>query len=172
MYGMTAPASVQDLSDNINAMMVDCVNQSDRNTIGNLFPVGAATGNGMLESGVDPELIINVPFNQPCRLTGVLFRAPDNDQKPCHVKLFCNKRCGFEDMEDQATEEVDLDWTDADPPFAQALISLRPARWVHTACVSVAITSNTGGAPTTVLKSLLFLGQKKDAANAGTALGG
>ena len=117
------------------------------------------------ESDCDAEVLLNIPFTQAVRLTGLALAAPaagaagaDPDAAPRAVRLFVNRpSLGFaEAASDPAAQELELSAADAAHPGA--VLPLRAARFKGVTCLGVYVSSNAGDAETTQIGALRLLG--------------
>ena len=117
------------------------------------------------ESDCDAEVLLNIPFTQAVRLTGLALAAPaagaagaDPDATPRAVRLFVNRpSLGFaEAASDPAAQELELSAADAAHPGA--VLPLRAARFKGVTCLGVYVSSNAGDAETTQIGALRLLG--------------
>ena len=114
------------------------------------------------ESDCDEQLLLNIPFNQAVRLTGLSLAGPGADAAgadpgalPRQVRLFVNRpSLGFAEAEaDPATQEVELTLD-----TLGSLIPLKAARFKGVTSLAVVILTNAGGVDTTQVGCLKLFG--------------
>jgi hypothetical protein len=118
-----------------------------------------------LESDTDDQLLVNIPFTQAVRLTGLALAGPsagapgsDPDAAPKTVRLFVNRpSLGFAEAEaDPSAQDIELSPGESTHPGA--VIPLRAARFKGVTSLAVFIAANAGGADTTQVGSIKLSG--------------
>lgn len=82
-----------------------CLNEAKEHPLSSILgPEKGPRGNSYLESDVDPELLISIPFQDPVKLKAIsIFSVISPSQAPKTVKLFINQpNIGFDDAENEA----------------------------------------------------------------------
>ncbi|KAG0354538.1 Thioredoxin-like protein 1 [Gamsiella multidivaricata] len=146
-----------DISDQITLNQVDCLNQQAANHIRNALK----TDDTFLESDVDEQLIISVPFNQAIKLHSLKIVPKDIAHAPKTIKLYVNKlTLGFDEAESvQETQTIVLTEKDYE---GNGLIPLRFVKFQNVTSVILFIEDNLGDEETTQIKQLVFIGSPLD----------
>ncbi|KAF7304607.1 PITH domain-containing protein [Mycena kentingensis (nom. inval.)] len=147
----------------IDSTQLHCLNESSAHTIASILAQKTfnTTSSYLLSDDGDPELLLNVYFNQTVRLRELVFKAGATaeamDQAPKQVKLLVNRpSIGFEDMEGE--EPAQLIELSAEDVACGRPIPLRFVRFQAVNSLHIFITSNQNGAEETRLDALDILG--------------
>ncbi|RKP04537.1 PITH domain-containing protein, partial [Thamnocephalis sphaerospora] len=156
-YGVAGQVDITHL---VNKAQVDCLNQHGEHNVQQLF-----SDQGHLESEVDPQLMIAVPFQQSVKLHSLkLIPVKDKlDQAPKTIKLYANQQSlGFDEANDVgATQQIEL--TEAD--FAEDVtVPLRFVKFQSVNNLVLFIESNQADDEDTptLLSRLIFIGAPVD----------
>ncbi|KAI8369754.1 PITH domain-containing protein [Blakeslea trispora] len=142
-----------DLTEYITPNQMDALNQQEDNNVKNIFKDDDA----YLESDVDEQLIISVPFNQPVKLHSIQFKVPSVDHAPKTIKLYANRTVlGFDDTDSvKETQTIELKPED----FEQdAIVPLRFVKYQNITHLILFIEDNQQETDTTQLQQLTFIG--------------
>jgi hypothetical protein len=157
--GSAAPlvAGHSDVSEQITLNQVDCLNQQTANHVRNALK----SDDTYLESDVDEQLIISVPFNQAIKLHSLRIIPKDITHAPKTVKLYVNKlHLGFDEADSvQETQTITLTEKDYE---GNGLISLRFVKFQNVTSVILFVEDNLGDEETTQIKQLVFIGSSLD----------
>jgi len=148
------PPGHEELTEHITANQLDALNQKGGHDVKNILSKDAS----YLESDVDEQLIISVPFNQTVKLHSLKLVAESKDHAPKTIRLYVNRSTlGFDEADSvEPTQVLELTVEDyAD----DKLIPLRFVKWQSVSSVVIFIESNIGEKDTTQLKQLIFVGQ-------------
>lgn len=157
--GSAAPlvAGHSDVSEQITLNQVDCLNQQTANHVRNALK----SDDTYLESDVDEQLIISVPFNQAIKLHSLRIIPKDIAHAPKTVKLYVNKlHLGFDEA-DSVEETQTITLTEKDYE-GNGLISLRFVKFQNVTSVILFVEDNLGDEETTQIKQLVFIGSSLD----------
>ncbi|CAG8779235.1 2648_t:CDS:2, partial [Racocetra fulgida] len=92
-----------DINEFITLNQVDCLNLNENHVTKSIF----TKGDTYIESDVDEQLLISVPFNQAVKLHSIKLVAKDIEQAPKTIKLYANRiNIGFDETD--STEETQL----------------------------------------------------------------
>ncbi|KAI1314622.1 Thioredoxin-like protein 1 [Mortierella claussenii] len=151
-------AGHSDISDQITLNQVDCLNQQNANHIRNALKADET----FLESDVDEQLIISVPFNQAIKLHSLKIVPKDIAHAPKTIKLYVNKlTLGFDETDSvQETQSIQL--TEQDYESNGGLIPLRFVKFQNVTSVILFVEDNLGDEETTQIKQLSFIGSPLD----------
>ncbi|KAI8070706.1 PITH domain-containing protein [Gongronella butleri] len=156
-----APGHV-DLTDIITPNQMDALNQQDEHNVKNIFK----SDTSYLESDVDEQLIITVPFNQPVKIHSLKFKVGDQDKAPKTIKIFANRQhLGFDDVESiNETQTIELT-----PKHFEdnVIVPLRFVKFQNITSVVLFIEDNQGDEETTALQQLIFIGSPVESTNMG-----
>ncbi|RIB26308.1 galactose-binding domain-like protein [Gigaspora rosea] len=146
------------LNEYIDLTQIECLNQNDDNNIKNVFN----DDDTYLESDVDEQLIISIPFKQYVKLHSIFIIPTDIEHAPKTIKLFAN-RCnlGFENVEDiEETQLFQLTKND----FVDNIIKipLEFVKFQNVFQITVFIENNFGNKDTTSFKELVLIGTPRE----------
>ena len=120
------------------------------------------------ESDTDAQLLLNIPFTQAVRLTGVALSGPAPDAAGCDaaaaprsVRLFVNRpSLGFAEAEaDPAAQEVEVGGEGGGGGGGEAVvIPLKAARFKGVTSLALFFQANAGGAETTQVGCVKLFG--------------
>ena len=138
-------AANKDLNKYIDMKRLKVLNATQESNVKFLFE---DCMNG-IESRVDPQIIIVVPFTEPVKLTSISIEAPNDDSAPTEIELFANiTDVSFSDVDNLvATETLSLTEEDLSPTSAN---KLKPMKWNNVSSVVIFIRENRGSESTTV----------------------
>ncbi|KAF9186544.1 Thioredoxin-like protein 1 [Haplosporangium sp. Z 767] len=153
----TLVAGHNDISDQITLNQVDCLNQQNANHIRNALKADDT----FLESDVDEQLIISVPFNQAVKLHSLKIVPKDIAHAPRTIKLYVNKLAlGFDETDSvEETQAIVLSEKDYE---GNGLIPLRFVKFQNVTSLIIFIEDNLGEEETTQIKQLMFIGSPLD----------
>ncbi|KAF9094566.1 Thioredoxin-like protein 1 [Mortierella sp. AM989] len=153
----TSVAGHGDIADQITLNQVDCLNQQTANHVRNALKADDT----YLESDVDEQLIISVPFNQAVKLHSLKIVPKDIAHAPKTIKLYVNKLAlGFDETDSvQETQTVVLSESDYE---GNGLIPLRFVKFQSVNSVIIFVEDNLGDEETTQIKQLVFIGSSLD----------
>lgn len=115
-------------------------------------------GSSYLESDVDPELLITIPFLEPVKIKGIsIFSGVSPSQAPKEVKLFINhNQMDFGDAETSSpAQELKLS---ADDVKGEKL-ELRLVRFQNVRSLHIMVKSNQEDEETTRIDSIDLFGE-------------
>ncbi|KAI9311029.1 PITH domain-containing protein [Dichotomocladium elegans] len=156
-YGITGHS---DLTEHITANQIDALNQQEDHDIKNIFK----SDDSFLESDVDEQLLINVPFNQPVKIHSIKFKAKNIAQAPKTVKIYVNRQnLGFDEADSvQETQTIVLEPKD----FEQDnVVNLRFVKFQNVTNLVLFIVDNQEDEETTQLQQLILIGSPIEATN-------
>lgn len=142
----------------ISSKGLTCLNESSAHPLNSIIgPERGAKGTSYLESDVDPELLIAIPFNEPVKLKSIsLFSAISPEQAPKSIKLYINHlSLDFGDCENQkATQEMELSADDV----KGGKVELRFVRFQNVRSLHILVKDNQGDEETTRIDSIDIFG--------------
>ncbi|KAG0358563.1 Thioredoxin-like protein 1 [Podila minutissima] len=146
-----------DLTDQVTLNQVDCLNQQNVKNVRNALK----TDETFLESDVDEQLIISVPFNQSIKLHSIKIVPKDIAHAPKTVKVYVNKlTLGFDETDSvEETQTIVLSEKDYE---GNGLIPLRFVKFQNVNSVILFVEDNLGEEETTQIKQLIFVGSPLD----------
>lgn len=144
-----------DINEFITLNQIDCLNQQENNNVRNLFK----KDDTILESDVDEQLLISIPFNQSVKIHSIKLVIKDTAHAPKTIKLYANRLdLGFDETDSiEATQIIELSEKDYEKDGG-AIIPLRFVKFQSITNVVLFIYDNLGGEETTQLKELIFIG--------------
>ncbi|CAO3613557.1 unnamed protein product [Cunninghamella blakesleeana] len=151
-----------DLTDIITPNQMDALNQQNEHNVKNIFK----NDDSYLESDVDEQLIISVPFNQPVKLHSLKFKVADKAKAPKTVKIYANRQnLGFDDTDSvKETQTIELEPKDFED---DAIVNLRFVKFQNIVNVVLFIADNQEDEDTTALQQLIFIGSTVEQTNMG-----
>ncbi|KAG0380144.1 Thioredoxin-like protein 1 [Mortierella sp. AD032] len=155
--GAPLVAGHSDMSEQITLKQVECLNQQTANHVRNALNADET----FLESDVDEQLIISVPFNQAIKLHSLRIIPKDIAHAPKTVKLYVNKlHLGFDEADSvEETQTITLSEKDYE---GNGLISLRFVKFQNVTSVILFVEDNLNDEETTQIKQLVFIGSPLD----------
>lgn len=138
-----------------------CLNQEATHPIDNALNWG---NDAFLQSDADEQLLINVEFQQPVKLSALNLKGVDQESAPRNVKVFINRpNIGFEEAEDdEATQSIELG---QDESTSDAKTDLKFVKFQRVNTLQIFIANNHGDSEITKLKSLQFFGSTGETSN-------
>ncbi|KAI3426924.1 hypothetical protein D9Q98_006868 [Chlorella vulgaris] len=153
-----------DLNELIEWPALECLNQQPGHTVQNALKQGYREDDGLfLESDTDEQLLIHIPFNTACKLSGLVIKSTKTDQAPKKVKLFVNRpTIGFSEAADSAgVQELELSEEDVEGKQLQ----LKLVKFSKVNVLTLFVESNQGDEDTTVIQKLAVFGSGGDTFN-------
>ncbi|KAJ8656795.1 thioredoxin [Lichtheimia ornata] len=149
-----------DLTDVITGNQIDALNQQEEHNIKNVFK----SDDTYLESDVDEQLIISVPFNQPVKIHSIKFKAKNVAQAPKTVKIYANRQTlGFDDADSiKETQTLELEPKDFED---DAVVNLRFVKFQNITSLVLFVVDNQEDEETTQVQQLIFIGSPIEATN-------
>ncbi|KAF9425139.1 Thioredoxin-like protein 1 [Podila epigama] len=147
-----------DLTDMVTLNQVDCLNQQTTNNVRNALK----NDETFLESDVDEQLIISVPFNQSVKVHSIKIVPKDIAHAPKTIKVYANRlTLGFDET-DSVEETQTIELTEKDYEDNNGLIALRFVKFQNVGYVILFVEDNLGGEETTQIKQVVFIGSAID----------
>mmetsp|Transcript_19205 Transcript_19205/g.41470 ORF Transcript_19205/g.41470 Transcript_19205/m.41470 type:complete len:173 (-) Transcript_19205:236-754(-) len=148
-----------DLIDNISYSGLECLNQSASHSCANALKQGYREDDGLyLESDADEELLINIPFNQKCKLQSIVIKGPADGSAPKVVKLFVNNTTfGFSNAQPPAQPAQEIKLT-AEQVQKGEPIQLKLVKFSNVTYLNIFIESNQEGTETTKVQKIALFG--------------
>ncbi|KAF0383902.1 DUF1000-domain-containing protein [Gigaspora margarita] len=142
-----------DINEFITLNQVDCLNLKENHVAKSIFTKDGS----FIESDVDEQLLISVPFNQAVKLHSIKLVSKDIEHAPKTIKLYANRiNIGFDETD--STEETQLLQLTQKDYEENAIVPLRFVKFQNVTNISLFIEDNIGDEETTVLKELIFIG--------------
>jgi hypothetical protein len=156
----TTPAdNTMSLLSHITSKGLTCLNESPDHRLSSIIgPSPGPKGTSYLESDVDPELLISIPFNDTVKLKSiVIFSAISPEQAPKNVKLFINQlSMDFGDAETlQPAQEIELKRSEV---VGGSKIELRFVRFQSVRNLHILVKDNQEDEETTRIDSIDLFG--------------
>ncbi|KAI8062803.1 PITH domain-containing protein [Gilbertella persicaria] len=149
-----------DLTEYITPNQMDALNQQEKNNVKNIFKDDVS----YLESDVDEQLIISVPFNQPVKLHSLQFKVPCLANAPKTVKIYANRTVlGFDDAD--AVKETQVLELKPEHFEQDAIVNLRFVKYQNITHIMLFIEDNQEDEETTKIQQLVFIGSPVEATN-------
>jgi hypothetical protein len=117
-----------------------------------------------LESDVDEQLLISIPFNQAVKVHSIKLVAKDIEHAPRTVKIYANRlNIGFDETDSiEATQSLELSKTIYEE---NAIIPLRFVKFQNITNIALFVQDNLGDEETTIIKGLHFIGSPVETTN-------
>ncbi|KAG0255166.1 Thioredoxin-like protein 1 [Actinomortierella ambigua] len=158
--GSTPPlvAGHSDLAEQITLSQVSCLNEQHENNVRNALKKDES----FLESDVDEQLLITVPFNQAVKLHSLKIVPKDFAHAPKTIKLYANRvTMGFDDA-DSVKETQILELAEKDYKENGGLVSLRFVKFQSVSSITIFVVDNQEDEETTQIQELVFIGSSLD----------
>ncbi|KAJ3400969.1 hypothetical protein HDV05_000752, partial [Chytridiales sp. JEL 0842] len=153
-----ALAGHSDITSFITVNQIECLNQSDAHGVKNIF----TKNNQFLESDVDEQLIIVIPFNQVVKLHSIKLSAP-LDKAPKTIRTFINRATTLSFDEADSIEPVEVLELTEKSYDEGTIIPLRFVKYQNVHCLTLFIADNLKGEETTVVNQLILYGSPVEA---------
>ncbi|CAG8612292.1 8637_t:CDS:2 [Ambispora leptoticha] len=142
-----------DINEFITLNQIDCLNQLENHNVRNAF----TKDDSYLESDVDEQLLISIPFNQSVKLHSLKITAKDIEHAPKTIKLYVNRiNFGFDETDSiEATQTLELTEKDYEET---SVIPLRFVKFQAVTSLVLFVQDNLGDEDTTIIKNLVFIG--------------
>lgn len=168
-----------DLTEYITPNQMDALNQQEQNNAKNIFK----DDDTYLESDVDEQLIISVPFNQrksyivcvwsgqkariallttkyektAVKLHSLKFKVPNKTQAPKTIKIYANRTVlGFDDADSiKETQTIELTPENFEE---DAVVNLRFVKYQNITHLMLFVVDNQEDEETTQIQQLIFIG--------------
>ncbi|TPX44711.1 thiopurine S-methyltransferase [Chytriomyces confervae] len=146
------------LAQFIDTRQIECLNQSDDHTVGSIFGTDAKQ---FLESDVDEQIILVIPFNQVVKLHSLIISGP-KDKAPKSIKTYINRATTLSFEEGDSIEPIEvLDLSavyTAEGDLVSATVPLRFVKYQSVSSITLFVGQNLGGEETTVINKLALFG--------------
>jgi len=149
-----------DINEFVTLNQVDCLNQQENHGVKNIFN----KDDTYLESDVDEQLLISIPFNQAVKVHSMKLVAKDFEHAPKTVKIYANRlNIGFDETDSIGeTQSLELSETNYEE---NAIIPLRFVKFQNIRNIALFVQDNLGGEETTIIKELHFIGSPVETTN-------
>jgi hypothetical protein len=143
------------LNDQINVNSVECLNADEDSNVALLFSEANQRG---IQSDIDPQLLVSIPFRHPVRLSGIQF-SYDQDTDPAaipeSIKLFSNRvSLGFSDAESLPA----LQTLSHSEIVSGEIVPLKLALFQNVVSLQVFVDNNKGCVDKSVLGNIRLFG--------------
>lgn len=148
---------MRDLLAEVDHKNAQCLNSTEQHPLSHCISAGVREDDAVyVESDVDAELLITLPFTEPVRIHSLSFRGP-RDQGPRQVKLFVNnENMGFDEAESAAgVQTLELSGEQLDG----RLVPLRFVKFQRVQSLTLFIDENMDDADTTVVSCIRVYGE-------------
>jgi len=154
------PPGHMDLHQYIDKQHAACLNENKDHPWQNVL----TTTSDYLESDCDEQLLLYIPFNQAVKLHSINVEAKSDETAPKSVKLYVNNpHMDFQSVDSTtATQELELGASDVRP---DSLVPVKFVKFQNMNSITIFVESNQGGADTTIIQRIRFIGQPKDASD-------
>lgn len=161
--GSSASSDSTSLLSQITSKGLSCLNESAAHPLSSIIgPAHGPKGTSYLESDVDPELLISIPFNDAVKLKAIsIFSGVSPSQAPKNIKLFINHNSmDFSDAE-RETPAQELELKPGDVKGEK--VELRFVRFQNVRSLHILVSSNQEDEETTRIDSIDLFGSGKQA---------
>ncbi|KAI9635628.1 PITH domain-containing protein [Dioszegia hungarica] len=156
--GSSSASDSSSLLSQITAKGLSCLNESASHPLSSIVgPAHGPKGTSYLESDVDPELLISIPFNDAVKLKAIsIFSGVSPSQAPKNIKLFINyTSMDFADAERESpAQEIELSKEDV----KGNKVELRFVRFQSVRSLHILIKDNQEDEETTRIDSIDLYG--------------
>ncbi|CAB4390608.1 unnamed protein product [Rhizophagus irregularis] len=149
-----------DINEFITLKQVDCLNQQEKNNVRNIFD----KNDMYLESDVDEQLLISIPFNQAVKIHSIKLVPRDMEHAPKTIKIYANRlNIGFDETDSiEETQSINLTKTDYEK---NDIIPLRFVKFQSITNIALFVMDNLEDEETTIIKELRFIGSPVETTN-------
>ncbi|KAM3584113.1 hypothetical protein VKS41_004079 [Umbelopsis sp. WA50703] len=142
-----------DLKEFITLNQIDIRNENEEHNVRNILKDDSS----YLESDVDEQLMIGIPFNQTVRIHSLKIKAENTSFGPKTIKLYANRQnMDFDDADSvQETQTLEIKESDLD---GNSIINLRFVKFQNVSSIVLFIMDNQGDEDTTQIQQLTFIG--------------
>ncbi|RIA92824.1 PITH domain-containing protein [Glomus cerebriforme] len=149
-----------DINEFITLKQIDCLNQQENHNVRNIFNID----NTYLESDVDEQLLISIPFNQAVKIHSMKLVVKDIEHAPKTIKIYANRlNIGFDETDSiKETQVINLSKTDYEN---NDIIPLRFVKFQNVTNIALFVQDNLGDEETTIIKELHFIGSPVETTN-------
>lgn len=156
--GSSSSSDTSSLLGQVTSTGLSCLNESAAHPLSSIVgPNHGPKGTSYLESDVDPELLISIPFNDAVKLKAIsIFSGVSPSQAPKNIKLFVNHtQMDFADAERETpAQEIELKSDDV----KGNKVELRFVRFQSVRSLHILISDNQEGEETTRIDSIDLYG--------------
>lgn len=155
----------------ITGNQVDALNQQTENNVKNILQ----ENDSYLESDVDEQLIVSIPFNQrkerkekktmhlitffllAVKIHSLKIKVPNTANAPKTIKLYTNRQAlGFDDADSTSeTQTIELSPKDFEE---DAVVNLRFVKYQNVTHITLFVVDNQEEEETTMIQQLIFIG--------------
>ncbi|KAJ3400198.1 hypothetical protein CcCBS67573_g09590 [Chytriomyces confervae] len=157
-HNATVSRPARKINPSKSTRQIECLNQSDDHTVASIFGTDAKQ---FLESDVDEQIILVIPFNQVVKLHSLIISGP-KDKAPKSIKTYINRATtlSFEEGESiEPIEVIDLSAVYiAEGDLVSATVPLRFVKYQSVSSITLFVGQNLGREETTVINRLALFG--------------
>jgi len=149
-----------DINEFVTLNQVDCLNQQENHGVRSIYN----KDDTYLESDVDEQLLISIPFNQAVKVHSMKLVAKDIEHAPKTIKIYANRlNIGFDETDSiEETQSLELSKTNYEE---NAIIPLRFVKFQNITNIALFVQDNLGDEETTIIKELHFIGSPVETTN-------
>ncbi|EFC50217.1 DUF862/DUF1000 domain-containing protein [Naegleria gruberi] len=140
----------------VNMKSIECLNQKKPNIVQNIFEL---SDRKFLESDVDEQLIIRIPFISNVDITCLIIKCLDRLKCPREILVFTNKNgvsIDFDNVDsNEPTQVIEMD---PEQCVKEVAIPLKIAKFKNISVLTLFVTNNFG-ANTTQINNLNIIGR-------------
>ncbi|KAJ3280325.1 hypothetical protein HK104_000751 [Borealophlyctis nickersoniae] len=151
--GISGLAGHSDLTEFITMNQLECLNQKNEGAVRNAFKSDGT----VLESDVDEQLIIVIPFNQAVKLHSMKI-VPAGENAPRTIKTFINRPQTLSFDEADSVEPVETIEISAKDYESNGIIPLRFVKYQSVHSLTIFVEDNLSGSDETALKQIILYG--------------
>eukprot|EP00735_Rhodelphis_limneticus_P010178 TRINITY_DN2927_c5_g3::TRINITY_DN2927_c5_g3_i6::g.4661::m.4661 TRINITY_DN2927_c5_g3::TRINITY_DN2927_c5_g3_i6::g.4661 ORF type:complete len:176 (+),score=28.58,sp/Q9SQZ9/PITH1_ARATH/40.26/1e-34,PITH/PF06201.8/2.5e-42 TRINITY_DN2927_c5_g3_i6:42-569(+) len=150
-----------DLLSHISLKESECLNETKAHCFRHCIENGLRDDeNVYLESDVDEQLLIYIPFIQAVKAQAISIRGPA-DRAPSRIKVFLNRKSlDFNEAEDETATQV-IELQESDVTEGKSVL-LKGVKFQKVNSLTLFVSGNLGDSPKTVITRLAIFGSAND----------
>jgi len=153
-----AQVNMDPLNSLVQVAQTQCLNDTTERPFKKFFQEQQEGVEGYVESDVDEQLLITIPFLKAVKIHSLILEGPDS-RAPSHIKLFVNQPSFDFGNAEKNTPVQELQITkDLTKEKSGKSIPLRFVKFQNVTCLTIFVDKNHGNEDKTTISKLVILG--------------